>query len=188
MVLFITSADSVWFYSVGLAVLAWISIGALPALLPSRALGTGLAILAIVIFATSTLAQNYSYVSGLPDRVADKEQTLEDWRSTAQALEASGAQVVYGAYADALPIGYVSNWKLRTITNKYNRFPMTDAELNSATYVVAVRQDGAPGEGEDALAYVQSVCQIVQVDLVLAAGTYTIAECPTSLLADPAGP
>ena len=183
MVLFITSIDPVWHYSAGLSVLAWISIGALPSLINSRSIGIGASVLAIVVFFTSTWAQNASYLSSLPTRAATKAKTLEEWHSTAVALQERGVDVVYGSYADAIPIGYASNWGLRTITNKYNRFPLTDDELGKATYVVAVRQDGDPGLGQDALDDVRRTCQDLLTDLALAAGTYTLAECPTSLLA-----
>lgn len=182
MVLFITSADPVWHYSAGLAILAWISIGALPSLTPQRAVGTTVTVLALIIFASSTWAQNSSYLLELPERISDKAQTLQVWRSTADELVDRDVAVIFGSYGDAVPIGYASNWSLRTVTINYNRFPLNDSEKTSANLRVALRADGEPGPAQNALSRVEGQCTVVERGLKLPAGTYLVADCPTEVL------
>lgn len=185
MVLFITSADPVWHYSAGLAILAWISIGALPMLISPRWLGLVLTVIVLIIFARSTWAQNATYLITLPDRAMNKAQTLDSWHHTADALEKQGVEVIYGSYVDAVPIGYVSNWGLRTITVNYNRFPLSTIEQRQSVFRVAVREDAEPGPAQKALAHVRAGCRAYAEGVELSAGTYLLAECPTIMLVTP---
>lgn len=187
MVGFITSADPVWHYSAGLAVLTWISIGALPSLMTRRRLGLIVSIAWIAVLATSSWAQNRDYLSTLPERVTLKQETLTAWHQTAEGLTREGVEVIFGSYVDAVPIGYVSNWGLRTLTLNYNRFPLSPSEQERQTYQVAVREDAEIGIGEEALALIRESCTLRREGFTLPAGTYTLASCPVEVLAGPFG-
>jgi len=182
LVAFITVVDPVYFYGAGNAVLAWISIGALPSLISNPLTGRLITIAFLVMFGLSTLAQNAHYLSTLPERIINKNETLERWQSTAAALSDAGVDIIYGSYLDAIPIGYVSNWKLRTVTYDYNRFPLHPNEFEPSSVVVAVRSDGTDPNSAQALNLVLQQCEILQEDSRLPALNYTIAECPSSLL------
>lgn len=182
MVAYITTADPVSHYSAGLAPLAWISIGALPALVPSQPLGVGLTLLMLLQFALSNWGQNSAYLTSLPERIEAKAQTQRDLHRSAEVLQAKGVEVVYGSYLDAIPIGYASNWGLRTLTVNYNRFPLRDNEREQASYRVAVRTDSVDGPALEALTSVEAQCDVDPQTLDLPVGSFAIADCPTSAL------
>jgi len=182
MVVYITVADPVSHYSAGLAPLAWISIGALPSLTDSRLLGSSLAIVILIQFGLSSWGQNSSYLTSIPDRVKLKAQTQEDMFKTADALQSEGVEIIFGSYLDAIPIGYASNWNLRTITIKYNRFPLSASEQERDSYRTAVQLDGRGEPAAQALQLVLDECRVVSQSLELPVGTFMIAECPTDTL------
>ena len=183
LVAFITVVDPVYFYSAGNSVLAWISIGALPSLISSPLTGRLITSAFLAVFGLSTLVQNANYLSTLPERIVNKKEVLEQWRSTAAALSDAGVDIIYGSYLDAIPIGYVSNWELRTVTYDYNRFPLQSSEMSTKTVLVAARVDNDDDQNaQKALELMRRECTPLTTLDAPAMGSYFIAECPTLAL------
>jgi hypothetical protein len=183
MIAFITFIDPVWIYSSGLAVLFWISVGVLPDLFGHEITGAIVTGIALLLAAASTVSHNADHLSSLPQRLDEKREEQESNMVIAQALIANGAEYVYGSYYDVVQVGYASGLQLRTITNTYNRFPLTDQEVTSGRLLAGVNT--APREvwGEQALADVMSECRAVPVQSLQGLGAYRIFDCPASVLA-----
>lgn len=168
---FATLVDPVWIYSSGLALLYWITVGALPSAFTWRKSGTILAVAALAIAAASTVAHNGSWYASVGQRITDKKAQFDDLDATAQALVQSGVHVVYGSYYDAIPVGYASKGQLRTVTNTYNRFPLSAEELSRGEWVVAVDSTPADEWGATALVHLQENCTerepIPSIDMAL---------------------
>ena len=178
-IVFITVVNPVYFYGAGNAVLAWISIGALPSLISGPLIGRTITIAFFAMFGLSTLAQNAHYLSSLPERVVNKRETLEKWRSTATALSDAGVDIIYGSYLDAIPIGYVSNWKLRTVTYDYNRFPLQPSHMNEATVLVAARVNDDDENAQKALEIMRRECTPLTTLDAFGTWSYQMSDCPT---------
>jgi len=176
---FVTFIDPVWIYSSGLGILLWLSVGAMPSMFGTRWIGTALAAAAIAIMAVSTLAHNASFYSSIPERFQAKVDAMTGQQALADALVDAGAGYVFGSYYDVIPVGYASGQQLRTITNRYNRFPLSAEELAAPAIIVATKTDPTDPWGQDSLSHVQAECTALAGKRV---GTYQLFSCPPSAL------
>lgn len=172
---FITFIDPVWIYSSGLGILLWLSVGALPTLFTVRWVGATLAGMAIAIMAVSTFAHNASFYSDIPGRFHAKVDAMTSEQALADGLVGAGAGYVFGSYYDVIPVGYASGMQLRTLTNHYNRFPLTADELAQPAIAVAVNTAPTDPWGREAVATVQQACTAKPGARV---GTYQVFTCP----------
>lgn len=182
MFAFITFIDPVWIYSSGLAILYWLSVGALPSVFTIRWLGNAVTAGAIAISGLSTITHNATFYADVPARFTAKVATMNDRMAIAQALENSGATVVFGSYYDAIPIGYASGGQLRTITNHYNRFPLTPAEQALSTVTVGVNARPTDPWGEEAVQTVTAACTPTRSSSAADRGPFELFTCPPAAL------
>jgi len=178
MIVFITFIDPVWIYSSGLSILFWLSVGALPSIIAIRWLGTTLTIGIVTLVGLSTVTHNAKFYGDIPLRIQDKIDTMTAKKSTAQQIEQAGAEFIFGSYYDVIPIGYASGMNLRTITNKYNRFPLTPAELQRESVPVAVNTTPSDPWGEESLEAVESSCAPRSETVLDSVGVFQIFDCP----------
>ena len=176
---FITFIDPVWIYSSGLGILLWLSVGALPSMFKRKWIGNVLAAAAIAIMAVSTLAHNASFYSSITERFQAKVDAMTSQQALADALVDAGAGYVFGSYYDVVPVGYASGMRLRTITNRYNRFPLSAQELAGPDLIVATKTDPTDPWGVESLAHVKAECQPLGGKSV---GTYQLFSCPPAAL------
>lgn len=185
MFTFITFVDPVWIYSSGLAILFWLSIGALPSFFTKpgfRPLGYAITTVLLVVVALSTISHNAAFYSDIPARIAAKVDAMDEQQAIAQALADAGATVVFGSYYDAIPVGYASGGKLRTITNHYNRFPLTEAERKAEAITVGVNTAPTDPWGDEAMATMADQCALSSATPSASAGTFAIFDCPPAAL------
>ena len=69
--------------------------------------------------------------------------------------------------------------RLRTITNRYNRFPLSAQELAGPDLIVATKTDPTDPWGVESLAHVKAECQPLGGKSV---GTYQLFSCPPAAL------
>ena len=179
---FITFVDAVWLYAVNYAFLLWFTIGAAPIFFAKRIWGITIATCLLTIEAVSMVIHNIGYLSSIPQNFNNKVSVMERNIEVARDLEEAGVDVVFGSYYDAIPIGYGSGGDLRTITSRYNRYPLTSEELAGSSLVVAV--DATPTEpwGDESLDLVLSECQPRPEALTTAVGPFVIADCDPHVL------
>lgn len=158
LVVFSTMVNPVWLYATGLAILLWLSVGALPGLLRKGRVGAVIAGAAIVVAGLSTWMHNYYWYSQLPERVIAKADYMRSQGEIAQALVDAGVTMLYGSYYDVIPIGYASGSRLRFVTSTYNRFRLSEEELLPDRLAVAVNLHPTEAWGQEALAAVQAQC------------------------------
>jgi hypothetical protein len=182
MILFATFVDPVWFYATSLSILLWISIGALPEVLPWKGVGKGLAVAAIALLAVSMVSQSWYFYKQPIAHMQDKSAYLRDIQQSAEQLQAAGAQIIYGSYYDVVPIGYGSGYGLRTITNTYDRIPLTAEELAAGPYIVAVNENPTHEWASDSLSNVQENCQALAKQVVTPMGEFGLYDCPAQAL------
>jgi hypothetical protein len=179
---FATVVNPVWFYATSLSIMFWITVGALPFIVPDRTIGSLLAVTVIALTAGSTIAHNSAFYGEFPTRMAEKSQRLADLRAAAAAIKATGSTYVYGSYYDAIPIGYVSNGALRTITTHYDRFPMSTAELGQEQVRVAVRRDSEDPWALEGIERAGAECTLAGADVTTAMGGFGIYDCPPTAI------
>ncbi len=180
IVVFITFIDPVWIYSSGLSILFWLSVGALPSIIAVRWLGTAVTIAIVTLVGLSTVTHNAKFYGDIPLRIQEKIDTMTARQSTSRLIEQAGAEFIFGSYYDVIPIGYASGMNLRTITNKYNRFPLTPVELQRESIPVAVNTTPSDPWGEESLEAVESKC-VPRSDTVSdSVGVFQIFDCPPS--------
>ncbi|MDD2857617.1 MAG: hypothetical protein PHU75_02985, partial [Candidatus Nanopelagicales bacterium] len=172
--------DPVWIYSSGLGILLWLTVGALPTMFRVRWIGATLAAIAIAVMAVSTFAHNARFYSDIPARFHAKVDAMTSQQALADGLVAAGADAVFGSYYDVIPVGYASGMRLRTLTNHYNRFPLTAQELAQRSITVAVDTTPTDPWGEEAVATVQQACTALPAARV---GSYHLFACPPKALA-----
>lgn len=177
---FITFVDPVWIYSSGLAFLGLITIGALPVAFAARWIGNVLAGGAVVTMAISTWTHNADFYSDVPARIETKAAAMDAYLELADELVAAGAGYVYGSYYDVIPVGYASGMELRTLTNRYNRFPLTSDESAKPRITVAVNTAATDEWGTEALATVEGRCELTGVGG--GADAYRLFSCPPGVL------
>lgn len=185
MFAFITFVDPVWIYSSGLAILFWLSIGALPSFFTRprlRPLGTATTAVLLAVVALSTISHNAAFYSDIPARITAKATKMDEQQAIARALEDAGATVVFGSYYDAIPVGYASGGRLRTITNHYNRFPLTEAERQAETITVGVNTAPTDPWGDEAMTTMAEQCAPSGATPSPSAGSFAIFECPPAAL------
>lgn len=182
IVIFATVVDPVWIYSSGLAILWWITIGAMPVAFLRRWLGTALAVGALVVALASTIGHNGQWLVTLPQRLVEKADRLHYLNATSQLLVDSGADVIFGSYYDAIPIGYGSRGHLLTVTNTYNRFPLDLSQLGDVVRV-AVNSEPTDSWGSNALVDVQERCSL-DASEHLSSSRFRIYECPPAALSE----
>jgi len=90
--------------------------------------------------------------------------------------------VIFGSYYDAIPIGYASGGQLRTITNRYNRFPLTPQELDSGPLRIAINKDPVEEWGIESLEHVQRQCTPAGESSLPVLEGFLLFECPPSAL------
>jgi hypothetical protein len=116
-------------------------------------------------------------------------QAKQDYLATnaelATAILATGATYIYGSYYYVIPVGYASGYQLRTVTNHYNRFPLTDEEAAQGSLTVAVETAPIDSWGKEALARVRASCTPVSGEPDPKLGTFAIFTCPSAVLANP---
>ena len=173
--------DPVWFYSAHLALILWISLGLLPVLVRPRWLGLTLTSTALLAIAYSTSAQNFGWYSDVPQNHQAKRVYLSSISSTAKEIKLAGADYLYGSYYDIIPLGYGSGGALRTITNTYNRFPLSERESDSMLRV-AVRSDPTDDWGKQALDQMNSVCEVQEKVHDFPQGSFVIYQCSNGTL------
>ncbi|MDO9484479.1 MAG: hypothetical protein Q7K25_00235 [Actinomycetota bacterium] len=176
---FVTFIDPVWIYSSGLGILLWLSVGALPAMFAKRWIGNGLAAIAIGVMAISTITHNWHFYSDAPARFQEKVDEMSRQQDLADALVDAGAGYVFGSYYDVIPVGYASGMRLRTITNRYNRFPLTAEELAGPDLIVATKTVGPDPWALESLTHVKAKCKALPGKSV---GAYQLFSCPPQAL------
>lgn len=137
MIFYITFIDQVWLYSSSLAVLFWVSIGAMPIATNRKTVATGLTGTILVITGLSSLTHNWSYWSNYTTLVQQKQQIQNTNMETARLLKSAGVQFIFGSYYDAIPIAYATGGDIRVITETYNRFPISNFEAQQDELLVA---------------------------------------------------
>lgn len=178
IMLFVTFVDTVWFYATSLAIMFWITLGALPTVIKPRILAIGLTCALLTLEGISMLTHNRAYFTNFSENVRAKAEYQSQVRDQATILTDAGVEIIYGSYLDVIPIAYASSYNLRPISVRYNRFPLTDAE-GSRILTVAVKAEPVGLWGEEGLAIAQSVCS--PTDQILAADTkFNIYNCPGS--------
>ena len=140
-----------------------------------RWIGATLAAIAIALMAVSTFAHNARFYSDIPARFHAKVDAMTSQQALADGLVDAGAGFIFGSYYDVIPVGYASGMRLRTLTNHYNRFPLTAAELSGTSIMVAVNTAPTDPWGTEALATVEQDCAAVPGALV---GAYQVFTCP----------
>lgn len=185
MFAFITFVDPVWIYSSGMAILFWLSIGALPSFFTRPALrlvGAAATGLLLAVVALSTITHNAAFYADVPARVSAKVAAMEGKQAIAAALEDAGVAVVFGSYYDAIPVGYASGGRLRTITNHYNRFPLTNQEQQAESIAVAVNVEPTDPWGDEAMQTIEQWCVPANTQPSPDAGVFRTFTCPPSAL------
>ena len=182
MLLFITFVDPVWIYGAGLSILFWLSVGTVPMYFKVRWVGFAVTAGVIVIVGLSTFTHNASFYSDFPARIKEKTEVMQNEMMVARALKAAGAEFVFGSYYDAIPIGYASGRDLRTITNHYNRFPLSPEEKERGQLRVAVNTNPNDPWGREALQTVLDLCQPLTTTYSNTLGGYGIFRCPSSAM------
>lgn len=177
---FITAVDQVWLYSASLAILYWISVGALPHMFTNRTIGILVTVLILMIATISTITHNRFYVTGYWDLVEKKAELQSQYQSTAQVLEKQGVEFIFGGYLTVIPIAYASGYDLRVITQTYNRFPVTSEELQRESVRVAVEIESTDRSGTRALDLARQSC--VPVPQAAIVDGFEIFDCPPSVL------
>ncbi len=169
----------VWFYGGCLGVLLWLTVGALPALLP-RPAGAIAAGSCVALLAVSTLAQSIPWYRDAPAHFTAKVERMQDVGQLADALVAAGATNVFGSYHDVLPLAYAAGGRLHPSAIYYDRFPL--APDAAATQRVFVNLQPTEYHGDDALALVLKSC--VDEEQVVKAGRYDygLFECPVDVV------
>jgi hypothetical protein len=185
IIAFSTLIDPVWIYASGLAILFWISVGVLPGIFTRRWVGATITGVVLVVTAGSTIAHNLDWYSQFPARMQAKQDYLATNAELATAIVATGATYIYGSYSYVIPVGYASGYQLRTVTNHYNRFPLTDEEAAQGSLTVAVETAPIDSWGKEALARVQASCTPVGGEPDPKLGTFAIFTCPSAVLANP---
>ncbi len=178
MIVFITFVDPVWIYSSGLSLLFWLSLGALPSFFSIRILGSIVTIILIAVVGISTLTHNAKFYGSIPQRIQDKFDTMTSKQSTSLQLQKAGAEFIFGSYYDVIPIGYASGMNLRTITNRFNRFPLTPTELQRGSIPVAVNTTPSDPWGEESLEAIESDCAPRSETVSDSVGVFQIFDCP----------
>lgn len=178
---FITFIDPVWIYSSGLAILYWLSIGALPSFFATRWMGNTLTGLLITITGISTITHNANFYADPLARFETKVAVMNEKYEISAALIESGAQAVFGSYYDAVPVGYASGMQLRTLTSRYNRFPLTESELMEPTIRIGINSKPNELWGEESLALMDQ-CSPATASNALAQTDFRVFECPPSVL------
>lgn len=177
-----TVVNPVWFYASVLAVLLWMGIGVLPQTTRSPRAGAALAIVVLMVVGTSTLVQNVAWYRDILGHIAAKSAWRAEQAKVADALLALGVTHVYGSYYDAIPVGYSSGSRIRTITSTYNRFPLTTAELEQGPFMVAVNVAPTEEWGVDALVHVRSSCSRVGPGVSTTNAQFDVFNCPAEAL------
>lgn len=174
MFAFITFVDPVWIYSSGLSFLGLLTVGALPVLFARRAIASTLTVVAIAVMGVSTIAHNGVFYGDVPARMKAKAAASDFYQRTANQLHESGVEYLYGSYYDVVPIGYASGLDLRTLTNHYNRFPLSQSEKLSGQLIVATPLKSSGSWAIDALNFIRRVCKPLPAITVPG---FFVAEC-----------
>jgi len=182
IMLFITFIDPVWIYSSSLAVLFWLTVGALPLLVPNELLGILLTSALLLVTAVSTLTHNWDYLTNLPREFQAKVAFQERNQTLAEDLVDEGANYIFGSYYEVVPVGYGSGLQLRTLTSTYNRFPLSREELATPVINVAVNTRPSDAWGETALAVVLESCVPRDTGADADLADYQVFACPPSAL------
>jgi len=157
IMLFVTFVDTVWFYATSLSILFWITVGALPTAIKPRTLAISLTVSVLAIESISMLTHNWTYLTTIPHNVIEKAKYQIDIRETAQQLQSAGVQLVYGSYLDVIPISYGSSFDLHPISPRYNRFPLTEGELDTQ-FLIAINAEPTELWGIEAIDIAKNDC------------------------------
>lgn len=182
LMVFITFIDPVWIYSSSYSILFWLTVGALPVFFAARWLGTLLTIIVLSVEGLSTLTHNAKFYSDVPKRIVDKIQIMNSNRDLADGLVDSGAEFIFGSYYDAIPLGYASGGNLRTITLRYNRFPLSEFELERDSLIVAINLRPTDEWGLESLKLLRSDCVPVLVSTSAPTYPFGLFECSPKVL------
>lgn len=162
LIVFITFVDPVWIYSSGYSILFWLTVGALPSFFTLRWLGITVTSIVLLLEGFSTLTHNFDFYSEFSQRIDQKVDTMQRNQELAQLLVDRDVDVIFGSYYDAIPIGYASGMTLRTITSRYNRFPLSPSELELPSIRIAVNQQPTEDWGVESLELIESQCNFVE--------------------------
>ena len=173
--------ETIWFYGIGLAVLAWITIGALPAIRP-RKMGIATACIALLITGGAFVKHEIGHWAGLPTEVSMKFQSQAESRALAESIHAQGNNYLFGSYLDVIPLGYYSGGSLRVISNHYDRFPLSETERAQGNLVVAVNELPQDDWGDEALATVRASCQALPSVATEFGQRYGSYKCPVEVI------
>ncbi len=175
IMLFVTFVDTVWFYATSLAIMFWITLGALPTVIKPRVLAIGLTSALLVLEGLSMITHNWTFYKNFGKNITTKVEYQTQIRDTAKALSDAGVGIVYGSYLDVIPIAYGSSYELRPISVRYNRFPLTEVE-GSQSFSIAIKAEPSDPWGQEGLAIAQSVCS-PEGEIVAATITYNLYDC-----------
>ena len=187
-----TFVRPVFYYGAGVAVLTWVTLAALPSVLPTlpRRIVIGVV---VGLMAITSLGSLLAVKPLFPHSVTFKARQVDQVREYARAIEAAGIPFVYGTYWEALPIAFASAGTVHPLTSSTNRFPVP--QVDSDTVLVAV-PDGHtvlpvgleqwPGSAE-ALAFALGTCmERPDLEAQLPGGLVAV-ECPASFLVSATG-
>ena len=176
-----TVMETVWFYGVGLSVLTWLTIGALPEIRP-KAVGAVAAAIALLIMGAAFIKHESPHWVSFIDELQSKQLGVSDARAVAEAINAQGVSYVFGSYLDIIPMGYYSEGNLRVISNHYDRFALSDEEKAQGVLTVAVNQVPTDPWGEEAMATVQASCKSLPITISERGQIYGTYACPVGVV------
>ena len=108
------------------------------------------------------LTHNWYFYSDLPNRIKEKAEYQNTIHKQAQNLLDNGVEIVYGSYLDVIPLAYASSFELRPISNRYNRFPLSQ-EAQLENYRTAILTNPQDNWGTDALQRATSECRLSSI-------------------------
>lgn len=117
-----TFVRPVFFYGAGVAILVWVTLGALPSVLPSRP-RIAVVIAVVALMAVTSVGSVLAVKPLFPHSITFKRNQVDEVQRAADSITAAGIPFVYGTYWEALPIAFASDGSITPITSATNRFP-----------------------------------------------------------------
>lgn len=123
MLVMVSIVAPIWYYGTGIGFLVWITMSAIPNVLPRTWALVAIAVVIAVnaaVSARAVLLAEPTFLEGAQFKLGQarfNEQIAAD-------VESAGVEYLYGDYWEVLPIAYASSGALIPITYDANRFPL----------------------------------------------------------------